>query len=91
MNENYYRMTSIILIASLFTILLFHEFRMHRKPLTYEFYYHNNRGHKFWFVKINYRYNLCILTLYIVFTTDKIFYSRNIKKSQVLCIGNILN
>jgi len=36
-------MTSIILIAFLFIILLFHEFRMHRKPLTYEFYYFNSR------------------------------------------------
>jgi len=32
-------MTSIILIAFLFIILLFHGFHMYRKSLTYEFYY----------------------------------------------------
>jgi len=32
-------MTFIILIAFLFIILLFHEFRVYRKPLPYEFYY----------------------------------------------------
>jgi len=40
-------MTSIILIAFLFIILLFHEFRMNRKSLTYKFYYFNNREHNF--------------------------------------------
>jgi len=53
-------MTSIILIAFLFIILLFHEFRIHRKLLMYEFYYFNSMEHNFGLLRLI----TCIIYVY---------------------------
>jgi len=62
-------MTSIILIAFLFIILLFHEFRMHRKSLAYEFYYFNSMEHNFGLSRL-------ITGIIYVYAPDKLFLQR---------------
>jgi len=61
-------MTFIILIAFWFIILLFHLFCMHRKPLTYEFYYFNIKGHNFglWRLIIGIIYLKCMIMMYFI-------------------------